>query len=598
MHDLSLITTISAAFTAAWVLGIVTHKLGLSPIVGYLAAGVAIGPYTPGFVGDVKIADQLSQVGVILLMFGVGLHFHLKDLLKVRGIAIPGAIVQSAVATAVTTVVFGMLGWPLSAGLMLGIAMGVASTVVLLRVLVDRNLLEAEEGRIAVGWLIVEDVLTVIALVLVPVLAVGNGGEGMGIGAVTAIAWAVGKIVALVLITLLAGSRIVPWILVQAAKLRSRELFTLTVLVVSVAVAVGSAELFGASPALGAFLAGMVVGQSPVSQQAATEVLPMRDAFAVVFFVSVGMLFDPTFVIHEPMLVAAGLGIVLIVKPVTALGITSILGYSIKTGLTVAVGLAQIGEFSFILAQLAGERGLLPEAGHQALVATAIISIAINPLAFSGIPGVERWLERRTSLWRFLNKRANRKMERVNAHSAALVKKSDKALAVIVGYGPVGRAVDALLRDMGMETMIVDLNMDSIQALTKRGRGAIYGDAGRREILELAGIKKAAHLVLALPHSENRRPMMLAAREMNPQIEITVRTRYLNERAELEDVGATTIVSEEGEAGIALAKRVLERRNLDQGTIAGLEQALRKVWDMNRTASDRPSQSSVSQKME
>jgi CPA2 family monovalent cation:H+ antiporter-2 len=608
MHDLPLITTIAAAFGAAWVLGLITQKMRLSPIVGYLLAGIVIGPYSPGFVGDVNLANQLAEIGVILLMFGVGLHFHLKDLLAVKGIAIPGAIVQSAFATLAAMVIFHFFGWKLSAGLVIGMAMAVASTVVLLRVLMDHDTLNTPQGHVAVGWLIVEDIFTVIVLVLVPVMAAGGlhpsdqgvgwgGGTGAlvasgtgaphagagdpgGLSGLAALGWAIVKLAALVVIVLLAGSRIVPWILVQVARLRSRELFTLTVLVMSIAVAVGSSALFGASVALGAFLAGMVVGQSPVSHQAASDVLPMRDAFAVLFFVSVGMIFDPVFVMREPLMVAAGLVIVLLVKPLAALAIVALLGYSVRTALTVAIGLAQIGEFSFILSQVARDHGMMPPEGHHVLVATAMISITLNPLLFASLPAIERWLQRRPRWWAVLNSRANRQLERTNAAAHEQIAGADKPLAVIVGYGPVGRVVDALLRDTGLETVIVDLNMDTIQSLSSHGRIAIYGDASRMDILEEAGIKRAAYLVITLPHLSIRAPLVLAARQLNPQVEVIVRARYLSEREALDRVGATTVIFEEGEAGIALARQVMRRRGVSDATSEKLLRALRRMWAM------------------
>ena len=580
MHDLPLITTIAAAFAAAWVFGLITQRLGLSPIVGYLLAGVVIGPYTPGFVGDVHLANQLAEVGVILLMFGVGLHFHLKDLLSAKGVAIPGAIGQSLVATLATMAAFHCFGWPLKAGLVLGLAMAVASTVVLLRVLMDQNLLQTVHGHVAVGWLIVEDIFTVIVLVLVPMLA-DSSHAGSGSATWVSIAWAIGKLAALVAIVLLAGSRVIPWVLIQVAKLNSRELFTLTVLVLSITVAVGSAALFGASVALGAFLAGMVVGQSPVSHQAAADALPMRDAFAVLFFVAVGMLFDPAFLAHEPLMVAAGLGIVLLVKPFAALTIVVMLGYSVRTALTVAVGLAQIGEFSFILSQVASDHGIMPQEGHHVLVATAMTSIALNPVLFKSFDGIERWLQKRPTLWRVLNSRANRKMTTINARAKEMMASTDKPLAIIVGYGPVGRVVDALLRDTGLETVIVDLNMDTIQSLIQSGRRAIFGDATHMDILEQAGVKRAVHLVVTLPHSANRGPMVLAARQLNPTLEITVRARYLREREILKQAGANKIVFEEGEAGIALAEHVMRRRSVDDATIQKMLDALRRIWALH-----------------
>jgi CPA2 family monovalent cation:H+ antiporter-2 len=575
-------TTIAAAFAAAWLLGLLTQRLGLSPIVGYLLAGIVIGPYTPGFEADEDIAHQLAEVGVILLMFGVGLHFHLKDLLKVRNIAIPGAIVQSLVATGLSIVVFSWFGWSIQAGLVLGMAMSVASTVVLLWVLMDRGMLHSVHGHVAVGWLIVEDIFTVLALVMVPMLAVGSA-DSISAGeerpsALISIGWTFLRLAALVAIVLLAGSRVVPWVLVRVAKLRSRELFTLTVLVLSITVAVGSAALFGASVALGAFLAGMVVGQSPVSHQAAADALPMRDAFAVLFFVSVGMLFDPAFLAREPLLVAAGLSIVLVAKPLAAMLIIAVIGYSGRTALTVAFGLAQIGEFSFILSQVAYDGGILPEDGRHVLVACAIISISLNPLLFRSIGPVEKWIERRPRLWRLLNARANRRMAVVNAGAQSAVQAVEKPLAIIVGYGPVGRVVDALLRDSGMETVIVDLNMDTVTALTKAGRISIFGDATRRAILEQAGVGRAIHLVIALPHAAERTPIVLMARELSQSIDIIVRAHYLRERDDLERAGANNVVFEEGEAGIAMARHVMQKRGVEKASIERMLAALRRIW--------------------
>ncbi|MFN9076017.1 MAG: cation:proton antiporter [bacterium] len=584
VENLPLLTTLAFGFAAAWVLGLITHRLGLSPIVGYLLAGVAIGPHTPGFMGDIGIAQQLAEIGVILLMFGVGLHFQLKDLWAVRGVAIPGAIGQSLVATIVTIGILHLMGWPLRSGLILGMAMAVASTVVLLRVLLDRNMLGTVHGHVAVGWLIVEDIMTVLLLVMVPLFAMDESGSPTAAAADSALAtagWAVLKLVALVAIVLLAGSRIVPWILAQVAKLRSPELFTLTVLVLSITIAVGSATIFGASVALGAFLAGIVVAQSPVSHHAAADALPMRDAFAVLFFVSVGMLFNPAFVVDQPMLVLIGVAVVLVAKPLAALVIVAICGYSVRTALTVAIGLAQIGEFSFILASVAKQHGLMPDDGMNMLVATAMISITVNPLLFRSLDRFERAIRRVPWLWRLLDARHSRRTKGLDADAATRLSTRTKPLAVVVGYGPVGRLVDALLRDAGLETVIVDMNIDTVRQLQAKGRIAVYGDASRREVLEQAGIRDAVHLVLSLPHSEERGSLVMLARELNPTIEITARARYLAEREVLMRAGANTVISEEGEAGIALARRVLERRGLEAAQIEKLLSAVRRIWSMN-----------------
>lgn len=586
IENLPLLTTIAGGFAAAWVLGLITQRFGLSPIVGYLLAGVAIGPHTPGFTGDVALAQQLAEIGVILLMFGVGLHFHLKDLWAVRAVAIPGALGQSAVATIAAMLTFHLLGWPLKSGAVLGMAMAVASTVVLLRVLMDRGMLSTSHGHVAVGWLIVEDLMTVLALVLVPIFGVqevvadaGAQEAASGLSSLATIAWAIVKLVAMVVLVLVAGSKIVPWVLTQVAKLRSTELFTLTVLVLSVAIAVGSAVVFGTSVALGAFLAGIVVAQSPVSHQAAADALPMRDAFAVLFFVSVGMLFDPSFLITNPGMVVAGLAVVLIFKPLAALVIVALCGYPVRTALTVAIGLAQIGEFSFILGQVAHEHGLLPNEGVNLLVASAMISITINPLMFRYLDHIERGVERIRWLHHLMEVRHQKRAARLVSPIPAST--SDKPLAVIVGYGPVGRLVDAMLRDGGLQTVIIDTNFDTIESLVRSGRSAIFGDATRREVLEHAGVRRAVHLIISLPHKEGRSAVVLAARELSPSIEITVRARYLAERDGLVNAGASRVVYEEGEAGVALARHVLERRGLEPAAIDKVLGAVRTIWKMH-----------------
>ncbi len=568
MHDLPLITTIAAGLTGAWLLGLLTQRLGLSPIVGYLLAGVLIGPHTPGFVGDVPLAHQLAEIGVILLMFGVGLHFQFKDLLAVKGVAVPGAVVQSAAATALALLLFTALGLPAKTSAVIGMAMAVASTVVLMRVLMDADALQSPQGHVAVGWLIVEDVFTVVLLVLLPVLGspAGSGGAvdggapaAGGATVAAAIAVALLKLVVLAGVVLVGGARVIPWILVQVARLRSRELFTLTVLVFSIAIATGAYYVFGASMALGAFLAGMVVAQSPLSHQAAADALPLRDAFAVLFFVSVGMLFDPAFVVHEPLMLLAALGIILVGKPLAALAIVALLGHGVRTGLTVALGLAQIGEFSFILSQLAGQHGLMPPIGHNLLVAAAIISITLNPLLFRLLPRLEAWLRGHPYLWHLLNGRAERQALAVNAATAESLRRRDPAprLAVVIGYGPVGRSVHNALREARLTTAVIDLNISSIAALRTAGVAAVFGNAAHESILEQAGVRQASHVVLTLPQSSDRAAIVAAVRHLNPAARVLVRARYLRERADLEQAGATAAVFEEAEAAVGLARLVL-----------------------------------------
>jgi len=565
-HSYPLITTMAAAFTAAWVMGIITQKLRLSPIVGYLLAGVAIGPFTPGFVGDPTLAPQLAEIGVILLMFGVGLHFHLKDLLAVRTVAVPGAVGQSLVATILGVVVAMAFGLPFKLGLVLGMATAVASTVVLIRGLSDNKMLDTPHGHVAVGWLIVEDIFTVVLLVLIPALGTGTDAAAAG-GASGSPLWltlliALAKLGAMVAVLLVGGAKLVPWIMVQVARLRSRELFTLTILVMAIATAAGSAYVFGASMALGAFLAGMVVGQSPVSQQAGADALPLRDAFGVLFFASVGMLFDPTFILREPLLVAASLAIIMIGKPLAALVIVAVMGYPLRTGLTVALGLAQIGEFSFILSDVARQHGLMNEAGHNVIVACAILSISVNPFLFRLIAPLEAAIQRSPRLGRLLNRRTQQREGRMNAAAEELIERSAEPLAVIVGYGPVGKSVDDILRKDGTRTVVVDLNMDTIQELTKAGRAAIFGDAFNIEVMH-AALGPATYVIITLPHAANRDPLIAAAKLINPNVKVFVRARYIREREELEQVGADAACFEEVEAAVALAKLVLADRGKD-----------------------------------
>jgi CPA2 family monovalent cation:H+ antiporter-2 len=573
-HDASLVTTLTAALAGAWLLGLLARRLGLSPIVGYLLAGVAIGPHTPGFVGDVSIAGQLAEVGVVLLMFGVGLHFHVRDLVEVKWIAIPGALLQSGIATVLGWAIGIAFGWPSAAGLVLGMALAVASTVVLLRGLEARQLLGTPHAHVAIGWLIVEDFLTVVVLVVLPALGDAGGPGGSG-GVLSSMALAVGKLAALVGLVFVVGSRVVPWVLLQVARLRSRELFTLTILVLALAVATGAAVLFGASMALGAFLAGMVVGQSPVSQQAGSDVLPLRDAFAVLFFVSVGMLFEPAFVLREPLLLLAALGVVLVGKPLAALGVVAALGYSTRTALVVGLGLAQVGEFSFILGDLARQQGLLPVAGQSLLVACALVSITLNPLLFRALDPLESRLRRHPRLWRILNAAAIRRGDEANRRTAHAVAERSR-LAVVVGYGPVGQAVDRALRGLGLETVVIDLNADTVAEIRSRGRLALFGDASRAEILAQAGIARASHLVATLPHAVDRRPLVAAARQLNAACRIFVRARYLQERRELEQVGADAACFEEAEAAVALTALVMTDLGIDTVTIEKERERVRR----------------------
>lgn len=561
MHDLPLITTIAAALTSAWIFGILTQRFGLSPIVGYLLGGILIGPHTPGFVGDVGLAQQLAEVGVILLMFGVGLHFHIKDLLAVKAVAIPGAIGQTAIATLFGIWIFTAFGISKEGSAVIGMALAVASTVVLMRVLLDANLLDSRAGHVAVGWLLVEDVITVVILVLIPVVGMQVGNDTNG-NFWLFLGTAIFKLIALVALVMLIGSRIIPWALVQVTRLRSRELFTLTVLVFSIAIAAGSYYFFGASMALGAFLAGMVVGQSPVSHQAASDALPMRDAFSVLFFVSVGMLFDPAFIFQEPLMILAALMIVLLIKPLSALLLVLLLGHSPRVGLTVALGLAQVGEFSFILSELARHHGLMPSAGSNTLIAAAILSISVNPILFRCLIPIEAWLRSKPKIWSLLNRRAESHAQKLNQNSISDLKenlKSNVPYAIVVGFGPVGRAVTHLLNKAKIKTTVIEMNLDTVAMINdEHGSGsAIYGDAGSSILLEEVGIKSARYLLLTMPHASSKAAIVMTAKQLNPEIRILVRTHYLGERKELEMAGAAAVVYEETEVAVALSRIVL-----------------------------------------
>jgi len=554
VHDITLILTITSGLTAALCLGYLTHLLRLSPIVGYLLAGIVVGPYTPGFSADLGLTAQLAEIGVILLMFGVGLHFHLEDLVKVRRIAIPGAIVQIAVAATLGMLVTGFFNWSWQAGLVLGFAISVASTVVLTRVLVDNNALHTSTGHIAIGWLVVEDLFTVIALVLLPAISAGGVVYGWDIVMTLLIIGA--KIAALVVLVFWLGSRVVPWLFARMSSTRSQELFTLTVLVSALGLAVGAATIFNVSMALGAFLAGMVVGRSEYGQRAASDALPMRDAFAVLFFVSVGMLLNPQTLIDHWALVSAIFLVVIIGKSIAAFAIVLIFGYPLLTALGVSVALAQIGEFSFILGAVALSLGLVPKEAVDILVAVAIASITINPLLYRAIPLIDRWIAKRPKLARWLTSRLRKNLLK-DRKAGHVVGHSLEHHAIVVGCGPVGQTLIRVLTENGIECTIIDLNLETTRRLLRSGVHAIYGDASRKEILESAGVKRAGSLILAASNIPDRKELVRLAKQLNPGIQIMGRTAYVRELKDLIDVDPENVFSGEGEVAIALTETVL-----------------------------------------
>lgn len=580
--DLGLLTNLSISLVLALVLGLITQKLRLSPIVGYLLAGIVIGPQTPGFVGDIKIASELAEIGVILLMFGVGLHFDIKDLLAVKRIALPGAIGQILIATMLGLLVSWFAGMGTATGIIIGFSVSVASTVVVVRVLMDNDILHSTQGHIAVGWLIVQDIFTVLVLVVMPALADAvNEQPSVDQNVIFSLGSAVVKVVSLGLIVVVGGRRVIPWLLRQVARTRSRELFTLTILAIALAIATGSAVLFGVSMALGAFLAGMVVGQTEMSHQAAADALPMRDAFAVLFFVSVGMLFDPRVILNRPGMLLAMLAIVLLANPIVAFVITWTMRYSFRTALTVAIALSQIGEFSFLLADEAMKTKLMPAEGQSLLVACAILTIAINPMLFLGIAPFEKWLRSKPWLWRKLNERAEASGVELNkaTHAALLdMEQSDEppVSAVIIGYGPVGQTACRILREFGVRPVVIDLNLDTVKGLSESGRFGVYGDATRPDILEAAGIRKAKYLLVTVPEVLVRTVVILTAKDLNPELRVFARARYIKERAWLEEVGATGVVTEEAETALGLAVLLLREMNADEDRI---ENEIRKIHE-------------------
>lgn len=518
-HDLPLISTIAVGLTIAFLFGLAASRLRIPPIVGYLLAGIMIGPYTPGFVGDMKIAEELSEIGIVLLMFGVGLHFSVKDLLEVRKIALPGAVVQMTAATIMGAAMAVYLWeWTVEAGLMFGLALSVASTVVLLRSLEEHNLLQSTHGRIAIGWLIVEDLAMVFALVLIPVL----GGSGGTDGAHPAFAArhlfeAMGKVALFVVVMFYGGKRFLPWILSLVARTRSRELFTLAVFAAAVGVAYGAALLFDVSFALGAFFAGMMIRESDMNHEVADRALPFQDAFAVLFFVSVGMLFYPAVLVERPLDVLGVVGIIIVGKTLAALAIVLIFRYTLKTALIVSSGLAQIGEFSFVLVALGITHGLLPIEGRDLVLAGALISIALNPLTFFVSQKIYHYAGRNPGLKDVFN------IEDDNlSHLRKGEKASLKDLVILVGFGKMGRHIAENVTEAHIDLVIIDSNRERVDALRDQGYHAIAGDGSHPETLKEAAINKAVALIVTTPDPFEARRIVEAARQINPAIKVAV----------------------------------------------------------------------------
>jgi CPA2 family monovalent cation:H+ antiporter-2 len=562
MHaHMPLIVTLAAALGLALVLGFVAARLKLPALVGYLLAGVLIGPHTPGFVADVALAGQLAEVGVMLLMFGVGLHFSVADLMAVRKVAVPGAVVQMAVATAMGAGVALWWGWTLAAAVVFGLALSVASTVVLLRALESRGQLNSGNGRIAVGWLVVEDLAMVLVLVLLPALAgllapasapspAAAAGEGFWVTLLRTLL-AVSAFVALML---LVGRRLLPWLLWHINQTGSRELFTLAVVASAVSIAYGAAALFGVSVALGAFFAGLVLRESEFSHRAAEESLPFRDAFAVLFFVSVGMLFDPAVLLERPGQVLAVAAIVMLGKSLAAAALVLALRYPLNSALTVSASLAQIGEFSFILVALGGQLNLLPPEAQSLVVAGAMLSIALNPLLFEAVAPLQRWVLARSALARRLETRDDPLAELPQATEARFLARQ----VVLVGHGRVGARVAKGLAVAGVPLVVVDRQREQVQALRDRGLAAVLGDATDPVVLVQAHVATASALVLALAETRDVAQMIAHARRLNPAVHIVVRSPNEEESQLLLRAGADVTSQAEHTLADELLQQVLK----------------------------------------
>jgi CPA2 family monovalent cation:H+ antiporter-2 len=560
-QSFTLVSTIAVGFGLALLLGFLAVKVRLPALVGYLIAGIAVGPATPGFHADVGLANQLAEIGVMLLMFGVGLHLSLEDLLSVRKIALPGAVAQIAVATGLGFLAARLWGWDLGAGLVFGLALSVASTVVLLKALESRGVLDSMNGRIAVGWLVVEDLATVFVLVLLPALAgslragTPEGGAAAATSPWAALAWTVGQIAIFVALMLVVGRRLLPRLLWQVARTGSRELFTLCVVATAIGVAYASSELFGVSFALGAFFGGMILRESELSHRAAEESLPLRDAFSVLFFVSVGMLFDPQVLVEQPLRVALVVAIVLFGKSLAAFLIVIAYRYPLNTALTVSASLAQIGEFCFILAAAGVSLGLLPQEGHSLIVAGALVSIALNHFAFQAVEPLQRWIRARSNLARTL--------ERSDDPLAALpmsVGESElTGHVVLVGYGRVGSRIGAALAELGQRFVVAEQNRELVEDLRERGLHAVSGDASDPVVLAQTHVMRARMLVVATPDTFRARKMIETARILNPAIETVVRTHTEEEADLLRQDKADRVFMGEHELAQGMIRHVTDR---------------------------------------
>lgn len=587
-HDTALLFTIAGAFAAAFLLGFGASKIGLPPLVGYLIAGIALGPHSPGFVGDVAMASQLAEIGVILLMFGVGLHFSPGDLMRVRRIALPGAMLQMSIATALGGALALTWGWSGAAAIMFGLALSVASTVVVLRVLESRGLLDSIDGRIAVGWLVVEDLVVVFALVLLPAVldamgATGAAAEAAANAAANAgtaapasggLLWAIGltliKVAAFIVIMGVVGRRAVPWLLTHVVSSGSRELFTLAVLAVALGVAVGAAALFGVSFALGAFVAGVVISESDLSYRAAADALPLQDAFAVLFFVSVGMLIDPSVIIEQPVRLFETVAVVLIGNTVVTTVLMVLLRHPLRASLRLGASLGQIGEFSFILAALGVSLGVLTEDARSLLLGAALVTIAINPVVFNLLDRLGAWVSMRSEL---LDRLERQKEPRLIATDMYVALQQDHA--ILIGYGRVGRTIGDALQRLGVPFMAIEQDRRVVEAMRTLGVSTIYGDATTSSIFEHAHAERAKLLVIASPDPYHARHIIGLARAKNPTIEIVVRTHSDQEQNFFEALGVNKALMGERELAFGMAYHSMRSLGIDDDRADDIVQQLR-----------------------
>ncbi len=581
-HETALIGTVAAGLGLAFVFGYLAARLRLPPLVGYLLAGVAVGPFSPGYVADANLAGQLAEIGVILLMFGVGLHFSFPDLLAVKKIALPGAAAQISVATALGALMARIWGWSWGAALVFGLSLSVASTVVLLRALEEKGLLDSADGRIAVGWLIVEDLAMVVALVLLPAIAGPLSGISPGAGPMSllrSLAITLGEVAVFLAFMHVVGRRAVPWLLGRVARFGSRELFTLGILAIALGIAVGAHAFFGVSFALGAFFAGVVISESDLSHRVASDALPLQDAFAVLFFVSVGMLLDPEILIQHPVHVLLVLLVVMAGKSLAAFAIVLAFRYPIRTALTISASLAQIGEFSFILAALGMELHLLPLEGRNLILAGAIVSITLNPFVFNLIAPAGRWIAKRPP--GLLRRRLEIPFEEASPRAPRLSNH-----AVIVGYGRVGGTIGDALARAGVPYAVVDQDRGTVEAIRHDGIPAVFGDAARPGILEHASPETARLLVVAAPNPFEARRIIEIARELNPEIDVVVRTHSVAEQAHLAAMKVGRAYIGERELALSMARYALKSLGRDEDDAEAIVDTMRQTRAMRVRAED------------